>query len=262
MATPSRSAEVNDTGQYSIRAVDRVCDLIEALRNSAEGLQLTALAARVDLPKSSVLRYLSALESRRFVEKDAAGLFRLGVALRTDLRAYTDELRRVAAPYLAAIRDRFDETANLGILDGDEMLHVLVAESPQLVRLAARAGDRAPMYTTAMGKAAASLMPPEAVAKVLRATPMTPVTASTLTSEASFLEAVAAVSTHGYALDDLENQDDGRCVAVPLPGLATPAAVSISAPSYRFSREQAHEVGTAMRDAVRDLALAAAEIKA
>ncbi len=252
---PSQPAgpEQGEPAQYSIRAVDRVCDLIEALRESPEGIPLTALASRVDMPKSSVLRYLFALETRRFVEKDAAGLFRLGVALRTDLRAYADELRLVATPYLEAIRDRFDETTNLGIIDGDEVLHVHVCESLQRIRLAARSGERAPLYTTAMGKAAATLMPVEAVLKAIRSTPMVAVTPYTITTEAGFLDAVAATRETGYALDDLENQEDGRCVAVPLAGLARPAAVSISAPSYRFPLERAQEVGVELAEAVQDL---------
>jgi len=262
MARRGERSDGDEGGQYSIRAVDRVCDLIEALRSSPDGLPLTSLAARVAIPKSSVLRYLSALESRRFVERDDSGVFRLGVALRTDLRAYTDELRRIAGPHLEAIRDQFDETTNLGILDGDEVLHVLVCESQQRVRLAAHAGERAPLYTTAMGKAAATLMPTEQVVKVLRSTRMVPVTPTTITTEAGFLAAVAAAKRDGYAIDDLENQADGRCVAVPLPGLATPAAVSVSAPSYRFPIEQAREVGAALSHAVRELVRQAAEISA
>src|SRR5581483_11445464 len=104
-----------NSASYTIRAVDRVCKLLDALQNSRDGASLTDLAHRVTLPKSSVLRYLSALEGRNYVERDPeSGLFRLGLAFRPFQTQYLEALRSAALPHLLRLRDRFGETINLG----------------------------------------------------------------------------------------------------------------------------------------------------
>jgi IclR family acetate operon transcriptional repressor len=54
-------------------------------------------------------------------------------------------------------------------------------------------------------------------------------------------------------VDDGENELDGRCVAVPLPGSRLPAAVSVSAPAARLPRAQIEEVARAIADACAPL---------
>ena len=68
---------------YPIRAVERVCDILDVLQRSRDGASLSDVAEVTALPKSSAYRYLSALEARRYVERDAANsLYRLGLAFR------------------------------------------------------------------------------------------------------------------------------------------------------------------------------------
>ena len=63
-----------DASHYSIRAVQRVCDMLDYLRGSSAGASLPDLASRLEMPKSSTFRYLVTLESRRYVERDPGGL--------------------------------------------------------------------------------------------------------------------------------------------------------------------------------------------
>jgi IclR family acetate operon transcriptional repressor len=85
-------------------------------------------------------------------------------------------------------------------------------------------------------------------------------TADTITTVDGFLHEVKLTAERGYGLDDCENQPDGRCVAVPVDGLAVPAALSLSAPASRFASEDAQRVAhllrkhmTALADAARDI---------
>jgi len=228
---------------YPIRAVDRVCDLLDVLRRSDGVVSLTRLAEEVSVPKSSVLRYVSALEARHYVERDRAdGGYRLGTAFRPERSQLIDELRERSLPHLLRLRDRFDETVNLGILDGDDVVHVEVAECTRAVRLAARRGERGPLHSTAIGKAIATLLSEDSLRALLDSAGMPAITADTITTPDQFLAEVAVTAERGYALDDCENQPDGRCVAVPIDGLPVPAAVSVSAPASRFAAEDARRI--------------------
>lgn len=251
-ARPSAKPQSN---LYAIRAVDRVCDILDALQESDQGVSLTALAARASLPKSSTLRYLSALENRDYVERDAGtGTFKLGLAFRHRESRYLESVRTLALPHLLDLRDRFGETVNLGILDGSEVVHVAVAESTKPVRLAARHGERAPLHSTAIGKVISTTLDHNRLREILDRSGMAAITAETITSAERFAEEVALTAERGYGLDDGENQIDGRCVAVGLDGLRVPGAVSVSAPASRLAAEDAPRVAHQLRKHLAPLA--------
>ena len=73
-----RPTDVRQT-LYPLRAVDRVCDIIDLLAEHPSGITLSNLAATVGLPKSSAFRYLAALEARGYVVRSDDGIgYRLG----------------------------------------------------------------------------------------------------------------------------------------------------------------------------------------
>ncbi len=107
-----------------------------------------------------------------------------------------------------------------------------------MMRLAARVGDRAPIHSTAMGKAMAAELPDERVLAMLNAVDMTSFTETTITTPEAYLSALEVVRQRGYAVDDLENQADGRCVAVALQGMPFPCGISVSAPARRLTPDK------------------------
>jgi len=221
------------TSAYPIRAVDRVCDLLDTLRAAAGPLTLTEVAEAIGLPKSSTLRYLASLEARRYVLR-SGDTYQLGSAFQPVHDEYLERVREAALPHLLRLRDHFGETVNLGALAGDEVVHVEVVESTQSVRLAASRGDRAPLHSTAIGKVLAGTLDPSRLDSLLKR-PLQRVTGNTVVDPTALRAELARVVEQGYGFDDCENQPDGRCVAIPLPGLAVPMALSVSAPSSRLS---------------------------
>ncbi|CAB5020939.1 MAG: helix-turn-helix domain-containing protein [Actinobacteria bacterium] len=235
---------------YPIRAVERVCDILDLLQIEPEGVSLVAVTAATELPKSSAYRYLLALEARQYAERDAdTGLFRLGPAYRPQRARQLGRLLECAHPALEQLRNKVNETVNIGVLDGGEVVHVAVIESQQMMRLAARVGERGPVHATALGKVIAAGMPEENVRTILSGHGMRTFTPATIVTAEAFVRELARVAKLGYAIDDLEAQDDGRCVAVPLPGLPFLAGLSVSAPSSRLSNDGVPLVVTRLKKA-------------
>jgi IclR family acetate operon transcriptional repressor len=143
---------------------------------------------------------------------------------------------------------------NLAVLDGTRIAYLQIVESEKAVRLAARAGDRDPIHSAALGKAIAAQMPEPEVLDILRTEGMARLTTTTITDERSFLEELHRVRRNGFALDDRENEEDGRCVAVAISGTRIRAAISMSAPVPRFPMEQIREVADALKEAATALA--------
>lgn len=255
MSSPASSRTVtNPPNAYPIRAVERVCDILDMLQRSRDGASLADITAVTELPKSSVFRYLAALEARHYVRRDEqAGLYRVGIAFQPQHTRQLEALLEMAQAPLERLRDETGETTNLGTLDGFEVVHDLVVESRHMMRLAARVGDRGSIHSTAMGKAMAAELSPEMVEAILAATEMQPFTPHTLTSADEFNGALGEVRRNGYALEERENQVDGRCVAVALQGLPFLAAISVSAPAERVGPEQVPVVVKQLRRVALEL---------
>jgi IclR family transcriptional regulator, acetate operon repressor len=119
------------------------------------------------------------------------------------------------------------------------------------VRLAARRGDRDPIHSTALGKAIASRISTDAVLAILAAEGMSRSTSKTITEKARYLDELEKVRTQGFALDLGENEEDGRCVAVPFPNSRVLAAISLSAPAARLKVDVMEDIATQLTSAAR-----------
>ncbi len=249
-----RNGDIGRTN-YSIRAVHRVCEILDLLQQASSGAALLDVARATRLPKSSAFRYLATLERRRYVERDpVTGSYRAGSAF-LPLRAHEPELlARRARPYMERLRDRVEETINLGILEGNRVIYLEIVESHRAMRLAARRGDRDPIHATALGKAIAAHLPDRRVRAILEAEGMPRLTQRTITEQAAYLVELAATRDRGYALDDGEHEPDGRCVAVPVLGSNLPAAMSYSAPATRFPLDRVREVAAVLREVAAGVA--------
>lgn len=239
---------------YTIRSVQRVCDILDTLADAPLGANLTEVAQATELPKSSALRYLTVLEERSYVERGAdRTAYRLGPAFRGRTDGTRERLIMVARPILEKLRDELRETVNLGVLEGTYVVHELVLESPEMMRLAARPGERGLIHSTALGKALAATLPIERVKTITDSTGLPACTAATITTLEGLWVELERTRERGFAVDEAENQDDGRCIAVAIPRLPIQAGVSVSAPAKRLARADLPAVA-------RKLASAAAAI--
>lgn len=242
----------NDEGDElaGTRSIRRTCLILRLIGQAADtGVGLHEIAQASLLPKSSAHRYLLVLEREGFIERDTVSQrYKLGLAFLALRVRQGDWLVERAAPLLEAVRDKWNESVNLGILLGDFVVYLDIIESPRAVRLAARRGDRDYIHSTALGKAIAATLPDSSVLAILNATGMPRRTERTITEPRMFLSELAKVRAVGYAVDDRENEDEGRCIAVFVPGLGAPVAISVSGVASRFAMARVGEVArTLMR---------------
>lgn len=233
------ASEASTPSKYSIRAVDRVCDVLDLVRAAPDGVSLLTVTTETGMPKSTAFRYLTVLEERSFVERDAdTSLYRLGLAFQAPDLVGFERLKRLAEPRLSRLRDDLGLTVNLGYLDGGQVVHALVYESPRQMRLAARVGERSLIHSTALGKVMVALRGEESVRSLLAMHGMPRYTEKTITDPERYLAELAGVRENGYAMDESENQIGGRCVAVAIQGTAVPAGLSVSAPDTQLPLDQ------------------------
>jgi IclR family acetate operon transcriptional repressor len=98
-------------------------------------------------------------------------------------------------------------------------------------------------------------LPESEVTAIIRRWGLKPVTAKTITSASALKTELKAVRARGYAIDDEEKEEGLRCVGTAVrshSGMPV-AAMSISGPAFRMTRESVPEVGRALTQAASEL---------
>jgi IclR family transcriptional regulator, acetate operon repressor len=251
--TTTEDQPVTRNNSSSLRRALALLDYLATAEVGASGVSLAEFAAGTGLNRSTVLRLLAPLEEFRLVEQDAATKhWRLGPHIAYLGQVYLErlDLRRVAHPALQELARSTGETAHLVVLDVPEVVYIDKVESESSVRMISRIGARQPAYSTGVGKAFLAFGPEEAVAGVVVAG-LPARTPRTITDEASLRAELDRIRSAGYAVDDVENEADIRCVAAPVFGAtgAVTASLSVAGPSSRVSSERVDELAVQVRRA-------------
>ncbi len=236
-----------------VAVLHKAFDLLDLLQASDSPQSLDQLAAASGLPRTTVHRLLSDMVSRGYVDRAEAVHYALGERLlvlgATVRRRF--KLRDVVYPEMVKLRDAFGETVNLGQLHRDSVLYLEIVESENPIRATGSLGILDPIQATAIGKAIMAWMPP-ASRPVLTNWPR--LTSSTISTGDELSAEIERVRKRGYALDDEESMEGGRCVGVPLLFRGYPVAgISVSGPKSRLSRERVAEIAETLQEVSRAL---------
>jgi DNA-binding IclR family transcriptional regulator len=213
--------------------------LVEVISTATGPVRLADLVTASGLPRPTVLRLLDVLLEQRAVQSTEGG-YALGPRLAIWGQRYLDglDVRAHAEEPMRALAQATRETCYLGVRDDRSVLYIAKADSPQAVQPAARIGTRNPLHSTGIGKALLAFAPPED-ANAYAHTPLEKRTPNTIVDAERLRAEMQATRARGYATDNVENEDGVRCVAAPIRNHAgeVVAALSVSAPAYRFALE-------------------------
>ncbi len=240
-----------------IEAITRTLRVLEAFDGKSQ-VSLNELAGRVPIVKSSIYRILYTLQQSGYVSKAKSGKYCITPRF-TRLAGVqsnpSNELPSIALPFMATLLRRYQETVNLGVLDGDEVLYIRVLESPHAFRLAAHAGLRSPLHSTALGKALLCRMSPPEIERILKGKKLLRQTTRTICDRATFMKELGRVRTRHYSVDNGEDSDGAKCFGAAIlssEGKAV-AAMSISGPASRMDRIPEREIGMSLVGACQDI---------
>ena len=149
------------------------------------------------------------------------------------------------------------ETVNLAVLDGLEVVYIDCLESPHDFRLVSNVGMRAVLYRTALGKAIVAFLPPEQRELLVKSLRFQAFTPHTLTSPEQLNRELNAIHKSAYAVDNEESVLGVRCIAAPImdsKGIAV-AAISISGPTSRITTQKTASLGNVVKATAREIAL-------
>jgi IclR family acetate operon transcriptional repressor len=204
-----------------VQSIERAFGLLETMADHGGTMGLSQLAAESGLPLPTIHRLLRTLVDLGYLRQDAGRQYVLAPRLIRLGESSGAMLSVWAKPHLDRLVDELGESANLAMLDGDEIVYVAQAQSRRSMRMFTEVGRRVLPHCTAVGKAILAGMPEEQVHDLLRRTGMPQHTEHTITDPDAFAKALRWVDEHGYAIDDEEQEHGVRCVAVAVPDAPT-----------------------------------------
>jgi DNA-binding IclR family transcriptional regulator len=235
--------------KYSAPAAGCAADILLALARQDKELSVSDLSAHTGHSKSLVYRTLAELEPRRYVTKLDSGHYTLGIA--------TVELGGAFAlqmPLMSSVRricrwlaQQTEETVNLGILQGDQVLYLVREEGGRSVFALSGVGRLLPANAVALGKALLALETDEHVRAIFGAQleqrqKLTAITEKTITGLDDLLSDLARVRHRGHAEEHGEVVTGRCCMAVTTPfgaleGRAVALSVSMDEARFHEARD-------------------------
>lgn len=202
-----------------VGVIGKVLQVLELLDRSPHGLQLREIAATTGINKSTVHRFLSHLEAEGYLFRDAVGTYMLGPKLARlgSGVSFQTTLCRICRPTLENLRSATDETVNLAVLDGFEILYLDVLESQNHFRLVFPVGARHSVHCTALGKAIlANLEDRQRQEQIISATRFVSYTPKTIMTVPRLRKELIEIRKQGFSLDDEETMIGARCVGAAI----------------------------------------------
>jgi DNA-binding IclR family transcriptional regulator len=232
-----------EKAEYVIQSVDHALDILEAFTYQEEELGVTELSHRLHLHKNNVFRLLATLETRGYIEQDGkTGAYRLGIRIFEVANVFLHHLglRRQARPILEELTGKCNETSYLAVIDGVDVIYVLMHETGHTVRVIPRLGHRLPAYCTASGKVQIAYESQDRLRELFENQPLRKRTGNTIDGFDQLLAHLAQVARQGFAVDDEELEEGVRCVAAPVRDYShtVVAGIGLSGPVSRFSPER------------------------
>ena len=150
------------------------------------------------------------------------------------------DISAIARPFVDALVAKTRCTVHLGVVNGDEIIYLIRADSDKPYVMPSRVGLSVPMHSTGIGKVVLADRADDDLERFVARAGLPSRTRHTITSLDGLRAEIADVRSHGYALDREENVPGLGCVAAPIRDLTGTVryGISISTLTLEHSYEQ------------------------
>ena len=223
----------------TVQVIERMFTLLDILANREEAMSLKEISEKSGLHASTAHRILNDLATGRFVDRPAAGSYRLGMRL-LELGNMVKARLNVRDAALAPMRELHKLTqqpVNLSMRQGDEIIYVERAYSERSGMQVVRAiGGRAPLHLTSVGKLFLAFDDPQRLRSYATRTGLAGQTRNSITQLPILERELSKARQYGIARDNEELELGVRCMAVGIYDDQNKlvAGLSISAPADRL----------------------------
>ena len=241
-----------------VQSAERIFQVMETLADHGE-MGLMELSTALDLHKSTVHRLLMSLIYMGYAKQDEATqkyMLSYKVVNMAGKILERMDILQVAKPYMERLSDLSGEAVHLVQREGNHILYIYKIEAKVgTIRMVSHVGMVHPMYCSGVGKALLAELPDPEIEDIWNSSEITSLTPYTVTSLSDLMDRIRGVREAGFAMDDEENEEGVRCIAVSIPDYHKEPvyALSISAPVSRMTDARIAELSTDVLTFKKDL---------
>jgi DNA-binding IclR family transcriptional regulator len=226
-----------------VKTAGRTVQVFELFSQKKEPLSLSEVSRALNMPLSSCLYLVRALENRGYL---------YGVGAHKSLyptRKISEIANAIAAgeswvqrmePKLARLRDATQETVILGKRQGRfGIIYIAVLEGSRTIRYSSQIGSLKPLHASAIGKAFLMSLDAEKRSKLLEKLPLPRVTPTTITDPGALTKELLASRRRGYAVTLGEHVSDVMGIAKTVTLGTEVFGIAVAGPLYRMKPEMA-----------------------
>jgi DNA-binding IclR family transcriptional regulator len=227
----------------AVKTIDRLVEILDYFAHERRSLSLAELSAYLNLPKSTLHRFLTSLESHGVLRREEGNKkWRLGYHLIFwgSLATESTTLREIARPFMCRLVAETGETAILTIYHDHEVVVIDMCETSHSVRLKMETGKQRAPHAGASSKVLLAYLPEEEVNAIVAEKGLPRLCTNTITDLPTLKVELERIRQRGYA-ESLEETDPGAW------GVATPifdwrgkvvGAIGLAGPTQRYSQEK------------------------
>ncbi len=241
----------------SVKTVERLVRILDSFSLERRSWSLAELSAHLQMPKSTLHRFLVGLEAHDILRRDPESKrWSLGYRLFLwgSLAAESDSLGRIARPVMRRLVEATGETVLLTVYHHREVICVERVETDRSVRLTLEVGHRNPPHAGASSKVLMAYLPSEEIEAII-AQGLPKVCRHTITDPQKLREELARIREQGYAESHEETDLGAWGVATPVfgPNGDVIAGIGIAGPGSRFSDALRQKYVALCREAARQI---------
>ncbi|MGV3488629.1 MAG: IclR family transcriptional regulator [Tuberibacillus sp.] len=232
------------------QSILKAFDILELFDERHAEWTLIDISKQLHMPKPTVYRILQTLESRGYIKKEKHSeydiRYRLGLKLLElgNLVSEQLELRKIALPFMKALRDDIDEVIHLVIIDHNEAIYIEKVEGLKALRLVTRIGKREPLHVGSGPKLLLAFQPEEFIEKYIDQIEFNQLNERGALNRRELLEEIREIQTNGFAVSKGEQDPDTIGVSYPIFNYSghMVASLAVSGPSIRFFGERGQHI--------------------
>ena len=202
-----------------MQLVDRALKALELISREPQGMSVSELSQKLDIPASSAHRVLAGLKDNHFVTQNeetkkyhiSYKIFNLCSAVREQ-----DSLIALSRPYMRKLSQEIQKTVILCVMSGDRLLNLDCVENSDASIYMVKTGKEMPLYSTSAGRVFAAYMPMDRAMRIFETTARRQETPYTKTDLKELLAELQRIRRQGYAVIDEELQVGVQGVACPV----------------------------------------------
>lgn len=211
-----------EDGGMTLRSSDNIAGLqkglrlLESFHSGLTHMTVTQAAAAAQLSRTSARRFLLTLKDAGYLDSDGKRYWMTARSLRIgDAYMQTARLPKIVQPVVERLGYLAQESATLGILDGNDLIYIARGSATRIMSPSLRPGSRVPLYCTAGGRVLLAAMDLSAARAMLTQSTPRPLTPYTRTDLEEILALLPGITQQGWAVVDQEFEVNMRTISVP-----------------------------------------------